>query len=266
MATVTVSSFSEFLTAAAVSGDTVVLPEDQEWEIDSLYPEGYTGNISLNCSEIRGNGTTLKNLHLHGVFNCGGDITIRNLKLINLVCDGNGGSSYNSCLFSAAASYLSNVITMDHCTISAMCGSGIQNFAYRRSVLNACSINIQFAGAYEQNGLFDTLLNAQYSRLKMTAPNYNPSQLQIGYCSFCELNIIAPNVPYIYADSVSACKIIGNLGTAEIQGGDDGRDYINIFSLNTMPHASDTTYFKGVTSQQMTDAVYLASIGFPIGA
>lgn len=266
MATVTVSSFAEFLTAAVVSGDTVVLPEDQEWEIDSLYPEGYTGNISLNCAEIRGNGTAIKNLHLHGVFNCGGSITFSDLKLLNLVCDGSGGSSYNSCLFSAAASYLSNAITMDHCTISAMCGSGIQNFAYRRAVLNACSINIQFTGAYEQNGLFDTLLNAQYSRLKMTAPNYNPSQLQLGYCSFCELNIIAPNVPYVYAAGVSACKIIGNLGTAELQGIEDGRDYLNIFSLNTMPHAESSTWFAGVTDQQMTDAAYLASIGFPVGA
>ena len=265
MATVTVSSFAEFLTAAAVSGDTVVLPEDQEWEIDSLYPEGYTGNISLNCAEIRGNGTTLKNLHLHGVFLCGGDITIRNLKLINLVCDGSGGASYNSCIFSAAG-YYPNVITLDHSTVTALCGSGIQNFAYQRAVINACSINVQFAGAHEQSGLFSGDLNAQYSRLKMTAPNYNPNQLQLGYCSFCELNIIAPNVPYVYAAGVSACKIIGNLGTAELQGIEDGRDYLNIFSLNTMPHAESSTWFAGVTDQQMTDAVYLASIGFPIGA
>lgn len=265
MATVTVSSFAEFLTAAAVSGDTVVLPEDQEWEIDSLYPEGYTGNISLNCAEIRGNGTAIKNLHLHGVFLCGGSITFSGLKLLNLVCDGSGGTSYNSCIFSAAG-YYSNVITLDHCTVSALCGSGIQNFAYQRAVINACSINVQFTGAHEQSGLFSEYLNAQYSRLKMTAPNYNPYQLQLGYCSFCELNIIAPNVPYVYAVFVSACKIIGNLGTAELQGVEDGRDYLNIFSLNTMPHAESSTWFAGVTDQQMTDAAYLASIGFPVGA
>ena len=38
MATVQVSDWSEFMTAIAVAGDTVVLPENAEWDMNEMHP------------------------------------------------------------------------------------------------------------------------------------------------------------------------------------------------------------------------------------
>ena len=95
MATVDVTSWSEFLEAAAVSGDTVNCPEYAEWDLAAIEPGGHTGSITINAT-INGNGTKIKNLVIeHGVdqygatFNIGGT-TINDLHILNANLVGGG--------------------------------------------------------------------------------------------------------------------------------------------------------------------------------
>lgn len=56
MATVSVSTFPEFLSAIAVSGNTVVINADK-WNVSA-----YAGVIEIQCAEIQGNGVEISGL------------------------------------------------------------------------------------------------------------------------------------------------------------------------------------------------------------
>lgn len=60
MATVSVSTFPEFLSAIAVSGDTVVVNADK-WDVST-----YAGVIEIQCAEIQGNGVEISGLDTRG--------------------------------------------------------------------------------------------------------------------------------------------------------------------------------------------------------
>ena len=59
MAEVQVSNWAEFVEAIAVSGDTVILPEEAEWNMAEILPYGLQSNVSFACRKIEGNGTRI---------------------------------------------------------------------------------------------------------------------------------------------------------------------------------------------------------------
>ena len=89
MATVNVSTLDEFLAAITVSGDTVVCPENAEWNYGDRDP--ISSVIEIRCAEINGNGTAIIGLQYSGsgsafsVYNsgdAGSDTYIHDLKLL----------------------------------------------------------------------------------------------------------------------------------------------------------------------------------------
>ena len=68
MATVYVNSWSEFVSAIGVSGNTVVLPENAEWDMGEILPYGLSSNINIACKSINGRGTRIKNLNLNSYY------------------------------------------------------------------------------------------------------------------------------------------------------------------------------------------------------
>ena len=73
MAQVNVTNLAEFVSAIAVDGDTVVCPENADWDANDTYPDGYLSNLTWNAN-VNGNGTTIRNLHLYGRFATGQNV------------------------------------------------------------------------------------------------------------------------------------------------------------------------------------------------
>lgn len=266
MATVQVSSFDEFVTAAAVEGDTVVLPVKEVWNMNEEYPEGYTGEINLFCAEIIGNGTEIRNLHIYGRFWKKAALTINDLKITNFVCEADYGQNRGKA-FIAYATNASGNLTLYKCVFSGLCSTGIRKFAVSNLILNRSSLNVDFTASGTGGGIFP-ISSAKYSRIKQNSPNLTGDQstFDFGACAFCEINLYAPQLTGVSALYVSACKIIGGLVNVEtVLYKNTARPFISIYRIGTMDEDLGGTYIVGVTNEQMQDAEYLASIGFPIG-
>ena len=134
-----------------------------------------------------------------------------------------------------------------------------------KTYLDRTSINIDFTSAGMTFGIFP-VESATYCRLKQNGQNFTvASANNFGTCSFCELDVYMPQATQINVGGISGCKLIGGFGDATLINADTARSFTSIFSTAAMPAAMGGTYVVGVTADQMKDAAYLASIGFPIG-
>lgn len=261
MATVTVNSFSEFVAAVAVSGDTVNLPIKAVWDLNDTYPEGYTGNIPINCTAINGNGTEIRNLHMYGKFVVPSDLEINDLYLTNIVCE-------ETEFFGSSG--LSRVLTLNGCIVTGIYGVDTIYFNYGVLVLNRSVINFDMtAGGYSDIEISSfAQYSSQYSRISVVYPQNYGGGFNFGSANFCMFNINFLGCRYIESSGLSGCVVLGNFGEA-YDSNDYGRhgSFVSVFDVAAMSDEFTTAnpYFKGVTHEQLYDAAYLQSIGFPIG-
>lgn len=133
MAVVHVSTFTDFLTAIAVSGDIVILDTDLDANANEI-----TATVTVNCAEIDGAGHTIYNVQ------CGRDIGVFRF---NAVCNLHNCNFLNV-LQTAGAGFLqntnnSNLITVNNCIFQGIftivsqgnfyllrCGFVLQRTAY----------------------------------------------------------------------------------------------------------------------------------------
>ena len=264
MATVNVSNFDEFVSAVAVSGDTVNLPSGATWDLNDSYPEGYTGNIPINCAAINGNGTEIKNLHFYGKFVVPAALEINDLYMKNIIGESDVIFDYGSSS--------GREITMNGCIMSGLFGVDTQFFV--KGILNANRSTINFDmtnfGHGYQVGISGALY-AKYCRISAQFPTSTRSGLEFGgstgMLKFCMLNINFLGCEYIKSSEYSGCVILGNYGAAyDLSTGSHGK-FVSVFDVAAMADGFTpaNAYFFGVTYDQLYDAAYLASIGFPIG-
>lgn len=262
MATVTVNSFYEFVAAVAVSGNTVNLPVKAVWDLNDTYPEGYTSNIPINCSTINGNGTEIRNLHMYGEFVVPANLEINDLNLTNIVCEGTE-------FFGSSG--LSRVLTLNGCIVTGIYGVDTIYFNYGVLVLNRSVINFDMtAGGYSDIEISSfAQYSSQYSRISVVYPQNYGGGFNFGSANFCMFNINFLGCRYIESSDLSGCVVLGNFGEAYDSNyyGRHGA-FVSVFDVAAMSDEFTTAnpYFKGVTHEQLYDAAYLQSIGFPIGA
>ena len=265
MATVNVTSWAEFVQAVGVPGDTVVLPNKAEWDMNELYPEGYTGTINTKCSQINGNGTKIKNLHLFGCFvkTRNVSVTINDLEMTNFVVEP-VDASYNA-VFTGFSQ-----LNLHNCIFSGLCGSYISSFSVGYLYLDRASMNINFTTSANSFGVFP-VQDAKYSRIKQSIPNAIATSTDkwFGTCKFCELDVYMPQLAAgkLNVSNLSACKLLGGYGDATFyeNSASSAREFPSIYLTDAIPDAIDGQYMRGVTRDQMRDAAYLASLGFPVG-
>lgn len=262
MATITVSSFAEFVTAVAVSGDTVVLPENAVWDMNEQYPLGYNDNIPINCTTINGRGTEIRNLHLYGKFVVPSNLEINNLKLTNTVCEETEffGSSGNA-----------RTLTLNGCVVTGIYGVNTRYFNYGTLVLDRSVLNLNMtAGGYSDIEISSFgQYSAQYSRISVLYPQNFGGGFSFGTSSkFCMFNIRYEGCRAFNSAGLSGCVVLGNFGEAYDSNsyGTHGA-FVSVYDVAAMDEEfeTDNPYFKGVSYSQLYDAAYLASIGFPIG-
>lgn len=262
MATVTVNSFSEFVAAVAVSGDTVNLPIKAVWDLNDTYPEGYTGNIPINCAVINGNGTEIRNLHLYGKFVVPSDLEINDLYMTNIVGE-------DTVFFDYGGS--SRLITANGCIITGIYGVNMQYFNASGMALNRCVLNLDMTTGRTDASLLGGSFSARYSRITLVYPNGVSGVGFVcddGDIQYCMINIQMLGARFFDSSMFSGCVILGNYGEAYDSGGGGHGSQVSVYDVAAFADGfePDTSYVKGVTYDQLYDAAYLQSIGFPIGA
>lgn len=270
MADVYVNSWSEFKSAVgsyANMNNKIILPENAVWDMAEIKP--YGDSFQIQCAEIDGRGTCIKNLVLNTgiyVYNEENVPKISNLEMKDWMCSG------STSVFSDYA------ITMYSCTFSGILASGVQYFCSDSIALYNCSFNIEASGSAFK--LSYGVSNFQYCRLEVHLPNVtqdDPYEFQIFHysdrCYFCELLLYAPNVTSINSGTFSGCVLRGNLtGVTQdfyssSQGGTDWEGFVSIYKDDMFSDQFTPIQplgFVCCTEEQMKNPVYLRGKGFPI--
>ena len=265
MATVYVSSWSEFISAIGVSGNTVVLPENAEWDMGEILPYGLSSNINIACKSINGRGTRIKNLNLNSYYfdyDGTGVKYFQNLLMTDWIGTNKffnlrSGSQFTRCAISGITS---NSVVIDNSN----------SYNYSKCIMISCSVNVE--GSHSQFRLIDSASELKYCRIELHGMNSDNSSPAGSDCNYCELSLYFPNAvtgyygfPMMY---YRGCVLHGNMKSvtqcyeiSEWSGQPTVFD-IDMFGdgfVSTIPQ-----YFIPCTDAQLKDPEYLRSKGFPI--
>lgn len=264
MAEVYVNSWQDFVTAIGVAGDTVILPEEAEWDMNTILPYGLQSDITFACKKIDGRGTRIKNLNLN---NYTFQYSEQDIKIVHnlLMTDWIGTNQwfdlrYGSEWFRCAISG----ITSASCIIY-----NSNSYNYSAVEMVSCAINVESSASRfyiaESGG------NYKYCRIEAHAPNDDVGDLGNGDYFCCELIFYAPNATgYFSVYKFDNGNILrGNLKSIpEISkswapwGGLNSVYSADVFSDTvTNPFPQN---FVACTEEELKDAAYLRSLGFPI--
>lgn len=300
MATVNVTSWAEFVAAVAVAGDTVVCPADAVWDLTESEP--ITEPLEIACSEIQGNGTTIKGALFrissgnYAVHNSN-DLTIDQLHWENAYYIDTQTSYHtpdfwwidNTSYFNPAKLYMTG------CKFSGEIygwTSGVGSVFNGRCYFTSCAMDVSCPNhgslMYGNNPDFGVSKFCRYSIYTTDYVNspFDYSISPFNYCEKCELIINAPNAQQIGFEigstyKISGCVIRGTIG-AQDDWWLDARDYrydkwltVAASSLRCKTGSSeDPTNATGgivATDSQMRNAEFLAQFSgyndavFPLG-
>lgn len=248
-----VDNWKEFVTAVGKSG-YVKCAENLTWNMNDIAPEGVDG-VTINATEIDGNGLTINNLYLignNGIIN-NNAVTIKNMSILNLKTKASGCAFYANYRMNL---YLVQVSGIIECTAFVRVSSSF--YASR------CSFNLTFAG----NSCFGSggSVNLSFCNIKLNGISgaaFDGSGRGFN-CSDCLIHGIYPftTLPLAYStDNVIDCEFARK---ASISSGSCTNILINKDKLTNVSSGIPSA-FATVTTSQLEDAAYLASLGFPIG-
>lgn len=257
-----VENWGEFVTAAGKSGAYVSCPVDAVWDMNEIAPTGVSG-VRLSCAQINGNGLTIKNIFSSDLFSRGqsGTTNVYDLNFLDIYME---GGAFATCHPSSGS------IAFHRCRFSGIF-TGASSLFYAYSIaspaqLDRCSISVQLMGEARVMGI-------------TVAPGNDQS---CGIFTFCDLNLqgsgstngnrftlinsrlrgVYPGTGLVIA-SVSQYSVL-DIG---ITWGVNDTTPTKVL-INTDKVASGITIPSGfikVTTEQLRDAQYLSSIGFPVG-
>lgn len=270
------STWGEFVTAIGTSGVYVSLAEGTVWDMNEIAPEGLSTDVPVRCKEIQGNGTSIKNLFIKD--DCFKMITTNNtswsdIKFLNVLVEN------NAILFMIGTNIPLSSPSMSHITISGKIVDstlfyGNHSQANHQLSLNGCSINVELSdssyfarvssGAYPcvklSNCHIRTVGNStqaatQYMQLENSLWEgdwaIKSSQIVGGNGMVSQYNIFDVAVPATVTVSVNS-SYASNVKKC-------------IFNSDKITSgATLASQLVQVTSEQLRDASYLSSIGFPI--
>lgn len=262
MADVYVESWGEFVAAVGVAGDTVILPEEAEWDMNEILPYGLQSDIAFACKKIDGRGTRIKNLNLNSYKFQYSETDIKiihNLLMTDWIgtaqwFDLRYGSELFKCAFSGITS-ASNIIYNEN------------TYFYSTCKMISCSINVE-SSARNFNLCF-SVNDLKYCRVEIHAPNSTAVNC-VGDSLFCEIILYIPNAAgTLYAHEYNGCTLRGDLHgiTSAYQPWSGWTGHPTVYHEETLsPDFVNPfpTYFIECAEDQMKDAAYLRSLGFPI--
>lgn len=267
-----VTSWAEFLEAASGDDPTVEinLPENAEWDLGEIEPEGHTGAIKL-CGIINGRGTKIKNLVLdvgstgymffvHGTtYDLHFVDGVWRTDLYVIVRLNGDDSSVQLCTFSASIQRSGGTVyVFDKQNASSA-------LVYR------CAFNLELSLATGVT-VFSWNIIGQYNNIKLsgsritsvTANMVNGTQ-RLGKSEYSYIILDTPAVTALafpmFNSSLLRCTGANVMDLSGVSG-----DYVSVACSSDFPNASQVAQSLELCSEsQLRDAAYLQSVGFPIG-
>lgn len=262
MAEVHVNNWNEFLTAIAVAGDTVILPEEAEWDMNEILPDGNSSAIQVDCAVINGRGTRIKNFHLNYNWRLNNNCTMNNLLMTDWIVDTSGDEAYSSVFYAPSHHYFNS------CAFSGILSASVPKLSSGYLHLNKSSVNIEASkNQFSIGGIGQSHI---YSRIELHLPNAtNPSPAGFNL-QFCEIIFYVPNATgAFYSAYYKGCTVRGNMSGIASDGDWSGTwsgfpsvFYTEMFDVAYEPKYPE--YFIRCTDAQLKNPAYLREKGFPI--
>lgn len=221
-------NWDEFVTAVGTAEAYVSLPaEGGKYDMNEIAPEG-NFTLNINCAEIQGNEWEIRNAYNMKVY--GNSCDIFNLHFLNFYWE---KSSENEMIIDGYFYY---------CKFSGIVSG------YRQSVFNSgrekryCSVNVKFIGE---------------------SYNLNYSEGDFNFCNI-SLNHADSQIPVMLSVSVHGeNSLVNHVSNGHNNIYLDGRLCVLLSDLGNVIADSSGNRID-VTDEQLRDAAYLNSIGFPI--
>ncbi len=212
-------------------------------------PNGISYSV-ISSSYVDGNGWIIKNLYnKNNSFTTGGSISnisflnvysesefIYNTSLYKCVVSGKFGSEFFSTYYKKS---------VDRCSFNIICFgtngylTNTHNIGGEYAVFNHCKINISNASSYYKKFRYANFYNCAFTgETNQTETLFDSNNLY-----YSVLDVEAPDIDVLLSNASSIC----------------------IANTEKAPNMRALGNWRGVTTAQMSDAEYLASIGFPIG-
>lgn len=269
MATVNVSTWSEFMAAVQVSGDTVNCAQNAVWDFNELYPGGWGYGaqgrfyIETRCAKIIGNGAKILNAHTYdNIFYFRSGCEISDFGIENFVAEkgliwysDSAQFQFSRCRFSGLLGEYPG--SGDYAALYGK-GGGSTKFYSCAFTLESATQRAFRIGWLANN---DNDLK-KYCRIRLYLPNSTGYAGEI--TEFSRVDVDCPAQTVLYTPGASGNIYGGDLPLVASVSGSTGQ-FINLFDSDTMPNLTGTAGVVGVTEAQLHDADYLSSIGFPIG-
>lgn len=266
MATVNVTNWAEFIEAIAVSGDTVVCPEDAVWDANDFAPNGITQDILWKCATVEGNGTIIRNAHFLGkIWANDTDIHyINDLHILDFIADGEAVSQR----------MFGGTYFMRGCKLSGILSNVYFGLVNSKNVsgeyaMDKCSVNLEFSCSSPVWLYSQPCDGFRYCRLQLKCAN-STGLPYLGNMYYCEVIFYVSNASdRFYSQYYKGCTVRGNFQNVPLQDGTTGQwqGASSVYCIESFP-ASWTTamanWFIPVTDAQLRDPQYLRSVGFPI--
>lgn len=248
------TNWDEFVTAVETQDSYVECPENAVWDMNEVAPQGIERTITIKASVINGNGLTIRNLRHNATvlknYEHTPNKTISNIKFENIYGKGN--------FFSKSSA---DIIIFDKCVFNGInIGKNIYIFegSGANTFFKQCGFNFEGNDCGLFYGYYDKTLRIIDSHIVFNglSLSYLENSGSVGaYFDNCLVEGKFSNIIGLFASfCIFDCEC--NLWIME--------EKTNCI-INSDKSANYGSGFKAVSTEQLHDAPYLRSLGFPIG-
>lgn len=277
-----VDTWADFVTAVGKSDVYVECAEGTIWDMNDIAPDGINSRINIYAKSISGNGVIIKKTY----FTSNGSFFFANSTSVT------GVDFLDSLIESGTFIYRAGAATFQECRFSGIIQDStfFYNTANSSAYIKRSSINLQFqgnsllcCGYYVGNGIGGRPIICENCNVRLSGNSTHSSAIT-SYDSNYKYNLITFEnclisgvnpFKYLYVSwAWSSGTYSSKYGVFDIVCS-SGQSIINapryssivncIINSDKLNGATVDTAIKKVTDDQLHDASYLQSIGFPIG-
>lgn len=277
-----VDTWADFVTAVGKSDVYVECAEGTVWDMNDIAPDGISSRINIYAKSINGNGVIIKKLY----FTSNASFFFANSTSVT------GVDFLDSLIESGTFIYRAGAATFQECRFSGIIQDStfFYNTANSSAYIKRSSINLQFqgnsllcCGYYVGNGIGGRPIICENCNVRLSGSSTNSSTIT-SYDSNYKYNLITFENCLIsgvnpfkylyvswawssgmYSSKYSVFDIVCSSGQSIINAPRYSSIVNCIINSDKLNGATVDTAIKKVTDDQLHDASYLQSIGFPIG-
>lgn len=250
------TTWAEFVECASQSN--VYCKQGKDIDMNEELPNGVTETVNLNCKELDGNGYEIRNAYFidNGQIKTDSNFGLmKNFKLINFY-DARTSSGKDGTISYSKGSIID--LTISGFVLSS---NKYAIITPSKKIIKGLSANIDGAGGGFSGDSAWYTLEIQNGNIRMNGGNVQSVSFKN-----CYLNGKA-NLIYLGYDSEyegSSASIIDAEVISQFAG-QNSQNAVVYNSDKVSPSLAITGNFIPVTTEQLADATYLRSVGFPIG-